>query len=570
MEKRRRPSSAMDGFVPRNRTSKRRASLDKSSVQSRHAEAAKSKRSRATLPLRIEEDGWVNNDPDTVVLDDEEIQAAGEMRRSRRQLAEGAEPKKPHFWQIFKKRRIRKGKPEPSRRKKILRRLLFAVVLLGALVGGFLGWKVLKNATKVFNGSILGILDSTKLKGEDEGRVNILLAGTSEDDPGHDGAKLTDSIMVVSLDTKNNSAFMISIPRDLWVNYQTRGCSVGYQGKINAAYTCGEQIAFNEDGYAAGGIGLLEKIVEDSFGLDIHYYAKINYTAFRDAVDAVNGIDINLQTDSPNGILDRIFDWECKYRCYKVKYPNGQLHLNGEQALDLARARGDFTGYPTYGTGNDFGRTERQRQMLLALKDKALNIGILSNPAKLGSLLDAAGNNVTTDFKTNELRRLYEVGKKIDSKNIQSIGLTDDDVNLVQTFNSADGQSAVRPVAGVTDFSQIKNYINKLISTDPVTREGATVVILNASGTVGLAQTQADQLAEKGLNVEDVGNAAPRDSTTIFSKSTNKNSTKKYLEKYFGAIATTDQNTLTEAANYDADFVIAIGKNNQLNNASSH
>lgn len=560
----------MDGFVPRNRTSKRRASLDKSSVQSRHAEATKSKRSRATLPLRIEEDGWVNNDPDTVVLDNEEMQAAGEMRRSQRQLGEGTEPKKPHFWQIFKKRRIRRGKPEPSHRKRIFRRSLFAVVLLGALVGGFLGWKVLKNATKVFNGSILGILDSTKLKGEDEGRVNILLAGTSEDDPGHDGAKLTDSIMVVSLDTKNNSAFMISIPRDLWVNYQTRGCSVGYQGKINAAYTCGEQIAFNEDRYAPGGIGLLEKIVEDSFGLDIHYYAKINYTAFRDAVDAVNGIDINLQTDSPNGILDRIFDWECKYRCYKVKYPNGQLHLSGEQALDLARARGDFTGYPTYGTGNDFGRTERQRQMLLALKDKALSIGILSNPAKLSSLLDAAGNNVSTDFKTNELRRLYEVGKKIDSKNIQSIGLTDDDVNLVQTFNSADGQSAVRPVAGVADFSQIKNYINRLISTDPVAREGATVVVLNASGTVGLAQTQADQLAEKGLSVEGVGNAASRDSTTIFSKSTNKNSTKKYLEKRFGVAITTDQNALIEAANYDADFVIAIGKNNRLNDASTH
>lgn len=568
MEKRRRPSNAIDGFVPRNHAVRRRASLDKDSVRPRQTRGlSRAQGANSSQPLKLhEEDGWVNNDPDTIVLEEGNLR---EVLSENANNGSDVRQKKPHFWQLFKKRRINKGKPEPSRRKKIIKRTLLILLLIGLLVAGFLGWKVLKNATKVFNGSVLGIFDSTKLKGEDQGRVNILLAGTSEDDPGHDGAMLTDSIMIVSLDTKNNNAFMLSVPRDLWVNYQTQSCSVGYQGKINAAYTCGEQIKFNEGGYAEGGIGLLEKIIEDNFGLDINYYAKINYTAFRDAVDAVDGIDITLKTDSPNGILDRIFDWECNYRCYKVKYPNGPLHLKGEQALDLARARGDFTGYPTYGTGNDFGRTERQRQMLLALKDKALSIGILSNPAKLSSLLDAAGNNVTTDFKTNELRRLYEVGKKIDSKNITSIGLTDEDVNLVQTFTSANGQSAVRPVAGVTNFTQIKNYINKLISTDPVVREGASVVVLNASGVAGLAQTQADELAKKGLSVQGVGNAASRGTTAIFSKNTSKNSTKRYLEKLLGVTITSDQAAVPEAAGYSADFVIVIGKDRPSTTSSN-
>lgn len=86
------------------------------------------------------------------------------------------------------------------------------VFIVVALVSGFLGWKVFRNTGKIFQGSVFGLFDSTKLKGEDTGRVNILLTGTSEDDPGHPGALLTDSIMIISLDTVNHSAFLMSIP----------------------------------------------------------------------------------------------------------------------------------------------------------------------------------------------------------------------------------------------------------------------------------------------------------------------------------------------------------------------
>jgi len=560
MQKRRRPSNAIDGFVPRNRAKAHRASLDKSATKSGQAtDGLVSRQPIASRTSGADTDDIWSEDDSTLTLNQNELEISPEdLGRHSKTIKQ---QKNPHFWQLAKKRRIRKGKPEPSLRKKILKRTLLVILIVMVGVGGYLGYKAFHNTTRVFNGSILGLLDTTKLNGEEQGRVNILLAGTSEDDPGHDGAKLTDSIMIVSIDTVNNKAFMLSIPRDLWVSYEAKGCSVGYQGKINATYVCGEQTKFNENGYPEGGMGLLEKVVEDNFGLSINYYAKINYTAFKDSVQAVNGIDITLKTDSPQGILDRIFDWECKYKCYKVKYPNGPLHLNGDQALDLARSRGDYTGYPTYGTGNDFGRTERQRQMLVALKDKALSLGILSNPAKLGGLLDAAGNNVTTDFKTNELRRLYDIGKKIQSNDIQSIGLTDEDVNLIQTFTSADGQSAIRPIAGVANFSQIKAYIKKLTSNDPVVREGAKVVVLNASGVAGLAQQKASTLTEKGISVVGVGNATARDTTVIVDLTKNqKMGTKAYLQKLYGVTSTTDTTVNPEAKNYTADFVIIIGK----------
>ncbi|MCA9326357.1 hypothetical protein KC976_02020, partial [Candidatus Saccharibacteria bacterium] len=86
-----------------------------------------------------------------------------------------------------------------SKLKKLWRPKRIALILaaLALLIGGWLGFKVLYNTHKLFGGSVFDVFRSTPLKGESEGRVNILLAGNSADDPGHDGANLTDSIMIL-------------------------------------------------------------------------------------------------------------------------------------------------------------------------------------------------------------------------------------------------------------------------------------------------------------------------------------------------------------------------------------
>ncbi len=449
------------------------------------------------------------------------------------------------------------NKPPLTRKQKVKRIALGLMVLL-VIFGGLFGWKFLRNTGKIFGGNVFGIFDNTKLRGEEVGRVNILLAGTSEGDPGHDGADLTDSIMIVSIDTKNNTAFTVSIPRDTWVDYGA-ACASGYAGKINVAYQCGKDTNFKEAGYPDGGMGLLSKIVNDNFGIKANYYGKINYKAFEDAVKAVGGIDINLKTDDDRGILDRIFDWECNYNCYKVKYPNGKLHLNGEQALDLARARGDYTGYPTYGTGNDFGRTTRQREMLVALKDKILSSGTLINPAKISSLLDAAGKNVKTDFKVNELRRLYAISKLVDSSKIESIDLASEKVGLLTT-DMYSGQSIVLPTAGMNDFSQIKAFFKKKMSTNPVVKEEAKIVVLNGSGVAGLAQTKADELTKKDLTVISVGNGTSRKDTVVIDKTAGKKSaTSKLLGEIFGVTPSTSAQNYPDAKKYEADFIVIVG-----------
>ena len=439
--------------------------------------------------------------------------------------------------------------------RKISKRGALALGVMILLVGGWLGWKIFHNSSKAFGGgNIIGFLNATPLRGEENGRVNILLAGVSTDDPGHDGANLTDSIMLVSLDTRNHKAFMLSIPRDLWVNIPGYGHS-----KINAANAYGDQDHFSENGYTKGGMGLLEKTVAQNFQIPIHYYAKINYTAFRDAVNAVGGVRVNIQSEDPRGLFDPNISKADKG---PLKLPNGWQTLKGQTALNLARARGDPCGCGQVEYGfprSDFDRTEHQRQLLLALKDRIGSASVISNPLKLGSLLDALGNNVKSDFKPSEIRRLYDLGKQIDSKNIESLSLSDaDGKNLLASYTSPDGASALAPAAGLDNFSQIQVYLKKIMSNDPVAKESAKIVVLNGGNITGLASKESNVLISKGMNVVAIGDApATQKATLIVNQSKgSKPATEAKLKALFGANVTT-KNTLN---NYkDADFILILG-----------
>jgi LCP family protein required for cell wall assembly len=363
----------------------------------------------------------------------------------------------PYAAEYYKQNQKIGGVTKKDRRelyKKIAKRLALTLVVLLVLTGGFVGFKLIKNSGKIFGGNVLGLLHPTKLKGEDIGRVNILLAGNSADDPGHGGASLTDSIMIVSLDTKNNTAFLLSVPRDLWVNIGSDGYA-----KINTAYVDGEAEKFTASGYPSGGMGQLEKVVSKSFGITIDYYALVNYTAFRDTVNAVGGVDINIQSSDHRGLYDpniSVADGG------PLKLANGQQHLNGQVALNLARSRGD--SYYSYGfPASDFDRTTHQRQLLVALKSKIASASTLSNPVKISSLLDAAGKNITTDFNTSEASRLYQISKKIDNSKITSISLNNyNGKDYLASYTGYGGQSALIPAAGVSDYSDIQKLVDGL------------------------------------------------------------------------------------------------------------
>ena len=319
---------------------------------------------------------------------------------------------------------------------------------------GWLGWKFYENSVKITGDknpfSLLSIFENAPLN-ETNGRVNILLAGYSVDDPGHQGAALTHSIMVVSVNPKTKQAVLISIPRDTWVNIP----GFGYQ-KINAAYEDGQQENFSQPGYDNGGMGLLEEVVQQNFGITTDYNGLIDYAAFRDTVNAVGGITINIQSPDPNGLYDPYTG---------VDLPNGEVKLNGQQALNLARARGD--GPNSYGfPDSDFDRTQHQQQMLVALASKASSAGVITNPLKIGQLADAIGNNFKTNMSIGVMETLYKDTKGISGSNIKRVTLNNyNGQDLFTDYYAPDGEDALIPAAGFDNFTQIQTDIQTLIGS---------------------------------------------------------------------------------------------------------
>ena len=218
---------------------------------------------------------------------------------------------------------------------------------------------------------------------------------------------------------------------------------------------------FNQPGLPSGGMGQLQQIVQTDLGIPIDYEALIDYTAFKDAVNTVGGITVNINSPNPNGIYDAFTH---------LRLPNGRVNLNGSQALDLARARGDIVaGDVSYGIPNsDFTRTMYQRAMLKALFKKALSVGVLSNPIKISNLVSAFGNNVETNLTLGDAISLIKVTNGFNLNNIHSAAYSygGQGALLSDYTDPVSGQEALIPSAGLDNFSQLKAYYHQLVSSN--------------------------------------------------------------------------------------------------------
>lgn len=452
---------------------------------------------------------------------------------------------------------VRETKKNKSKAKRYFKIGLISFGLLVLAIVGFVGFRALHTIDKVFHGNIISdtqaLFSSQPLKGEENGRVNILLAGDSSDDPGHQGGNLTDSIVVLSIDTKGNNTFMLSIPRDLWVKIPGNGTQ-----KINAANV---STASYPAGYPQNGMGVLEYVVNKEIGIPINYYALANYSAFRDAVNDVGGVRVNIQSVSPYGLYDPYAD---------LKLKNGWVNLNGQQALNLARARGDGPG--AYGfPESDFDRTSHQRMLFTAIAQKALSLGVLSNPIKISNLFNSFSNNVKTDLSLQNILRLRQVTKNIDLNNIQSHSfcstMTTSSCNkpIITTYQDpASGQSALIPILGIGDYSELASYYQLLSTNNPVIKESPSIVVLNGTNKNGFANEIGDNLTKNGFNVLLKSNARGTYNSSLVINLTGgkKPNSLKYLTKTYQAQSNTNINLnlqSKEAIGYNADFVIILG-----------
>lgn len=441
--------------------------------------------------------------------------------------------------------------------KKQVKWIIIALIIIILAVGGYFAYRIFVASSHVFKGNVLTAAFSSEkeLKKDQYGRTNLLVFGTSESDPEHPAALLTDSIMMMSIDQKNKTAFLASVPRDLWVKYD-EPCTFGYQGKVNTVYTCvaGEG-GENED----AGQKALSKKVGEVFGVDFQYTVHLNLAVVKEAVDALGGIDITIESPDPRGILDRNFDWRCNYKCYLVKYPNGPAHLDGEHAMWLAQARNDSGGYGL--PRSNFDREANQRKIMIGMKEKATSVGFLANPVSVTNFMESLGNNIHTSIDASEIKTFLKVAQGIDSKNIQSISLIDQQPAILTTGAGPDGSSVVKPAAGLYEYSALQNFMKlQLSGLGAISTEAAKVDVLNGSGVSGAATELANKLEENAMTI---GNLATASEITgkyqLYDLSGGKKpATLKKLQEVLGMKAPTGT-TLPEGITSDAAFVVIVG-----------
>ena len=251
---------------------------------------------------------------------------------------------------------------------------------------------------RVFSGQlVLGETSGTLAAGErDPGageRINVLIIGI--DKTPDRTATLTDTMMVVSVDPVGQSVSMLSLPRDIVdVPLGTGGT---FSAKINSLFSYAER---HPDQFPNGGIRTLEDAIGAMLGIPIQYYALMNFEGFVEMVDTLGGLDLNVT----RGFYDPEYDGY-GFGAMGWGVEPGPHHFTGFEALAYARARKGATE-------TDFTRAARQQEILLALRDQALQAGSLV--VHLPALLDTIGKYVRTDVPVDRLPQLAAIVDEMD------------------------------------------------------------------------------------------------------------------------------------------------------------
>lgn len=266
-----------------------------------------------------------------------------------------------------------------------------------------------------------------KIRSDEIDRLNILLLGLrGEGDPN--GGLLTDTMMVMSFKPKTGQVALISVPRDLYVDIPKSD----NKGKINEAYAYG----ISNKNWKSG-LSYSKEAIEEVTGLEIHYVVSVDFTAFKEIIDTLGGITV---------YLDEPFAENVPFEEGSISLPAGKNTLDGQRALLYSRAR--------Y-SSSDFDRAQRQQQVLVAVKEKALNTGVLSNPVKLVAILDSLGNHVRTDAELWEIKEMAELSRNADTANIKHKVFDTSAEGLLYQAHTSAGAYILLPVGG--DYGKIRS-----------------------------------------------------------------------------------------------------------------
>ncbi len=356
-----------------------------------------------------------------------------------------------------------------------------SVLFIGVVKSAWTGW--LDTGTGSVGGIGVGTEHNEYPRWNGKERVNILLLGVDQR-PGERGPWRTDTMMVVSVDPASKSAGLLSIPRDLWVEIPGYG-----QERVNTAYVTGELAKI-----PGGGPVLAKKTVQYNLGEPIHYYVRVNFLAFQQIIDLIGGVDVYVEHEIDDPTYPNM-----NYGYDPFHISAGWQHLDGATALKYARTR--------HGS-SDFERMHRQQQVMLAVRDKISQPGVLLTLLPRAREIAATLNtSIQTDLTLDQLMRLAQLGSEIDRERVRSATI---DETMTTNWTTPQGAMVLVP------NREKMSVLHGLVFTAPaaaedeaalIQAEAARVAVLNGTHTNGLALQAADRLKAQGVMVDSVASA---------------------------------------------------------------
>jgi polyisoprenyl-teichoic acid--peptidoglycan teichoic acid transferase len=346
-----------------------------------------------------------------------------------------------------------------------------------------------------------------------DARFAILLMGYGGG--GHDGAYLTDSMMVIVVDPAHTTLTLLSLPRDSWVPMTFDGKTMVYN-KVNTAYAFANDSTLYPERLARyqgdrGPGTFATDTVSRLLGIPIQSYLGLDFQGFRAMIDVVGGIDV----DVPAGFAAQYpanDDSSVDASWMTVRFTKGHEHMNGERAIEFARARETIDNVDE---GTDFARSRRQRLIMQAFKNRLFEPGGLIH---LPQLLGIASEHVDTNYAIPDAANLGQLVLGWKNVTIYQTALTT--ANYLEDGTGPDGAYVTIPSTTDHSWAQIQAFSHQLWQ-DPavgVAMAKTTITVENDSSVSGLAERVSTALLGMGYQVGDPVTGAYRAHTQVLDR----------------------------------------------------
>ena len=373
------------------------------------------------------------------------------------------------------------GKKKKTKKKKIILLILLflflgtvtaAVLYANGIIQNLKDAGVNVDVGKVILDNIPGNKQPEVQLTKDGDLTNVLLVGIDARNVNTDIGN-TDSMIIASFNHVTNKITMISVPRDLQGTFRlgTGNKTVIKDQKINAAYA----LAYNYK-YPGGGTALLRAALTEMTGLQIHYTVQVNFKAFKDIVDQIGGIIVNVE----NNFTDYTYPNDSDTGLITISFKAGVQQMNGKTALQFARSRHSADN----GEGTDFARAKRQQKIIQAIEEKIKAKNIFTDLGAIQAFTKIFGQNVKIEetdnsaavarsIDTDDLTAVLNLKDKADTKNISNLvldplagGLN----NVVKPYSSPE-LYIIYPTLGASKYDGIKAYVNFVLTNPDLYKE---------------------------------------------------------------------------------------------------